>query len=232
MVQVVGKRGACGEFGALGVVELRGVGAHDVWSFVADVEQQPTWNNGVKHSRVVERRGNCKSVHQVLSWNFLALRGDMHLKLDQMEDPAALTINTELTSGTMMRAFRSRVGVRETAPGVCELEMEMFMQPAIFVPFGIRHMVGGQVRRQLRGVLSNLQTRFEARAAARAARGGGGARAGGEEETRQWGAGLALPLWGWQPQWPAAAQQQQLRLQQRLQAQAPWWTAVDIVAAA
>jgi hypothetical protein len=34
----------------------------------------------------------------------------MHLRLDQQEDPAALTINTELESGTMMRAFRSRWG--------------------------------------------------------------------------------------------------------------------------
>jgi hypothetical protein len=45
---------------------------------------------------------------QVLSWNFLALRGDMHLQLAQLEDPKALTIKTELTKGTMMRNFRSR----------------------------------------------------------------------------------------------------------------------------
>lgn len=132
----------------------------------------------------------------MLQWNFLALRGDMHLQLAQHEDPKALTIRTELTGGTMMRNFRSRcgrraaacliawqrgsgswgaaarrahlwatrlacfwrapagrraagpcaaaprrwltaapapsisrrVGVREKAPGKCELEMEMFMQ--------------------------------------------------------------------------------------------------------
>ncbi|KAI8470768.1 MAG: hypothetical protein J3K34DRAFT_249615 [Monoraphidium minutum] len=93
----------------------------------------------------------------------------MHLQLAQQEDPRALTITTELTRGTMMRKFRSRVGVREKAPGVCELEMEMFMQPAIFVPFGIRHMVGGQVRRQLRGVLSSLHQRFDQAPAAKAA---------------------------------------------------------------
>lgn len=74
----------------------------------ADVEQQPQWNRGVKQSRVVARRGNTKSVHQVLQWSFLALRGDMHLALDQREDPRALTISTEMTGGTMMRQFRSR----------------------------------------------------------------------------------------------------------------------------
>lgn len=162
MVDIKGLRGPSGEFGALGVVELSG-NAADVWAFVADVEQQPDWNRGVKCSKIVGRRGNCKSVEQVLAWNFLALRGDMHLKLTQQEDPRALTINTELTSGTMMRRFRSRVGVRPKAPGVCELEMEMFMQPNIYVPFGIRHMVGGQVRRQLKGVLSSLRTKFEER---------------------------------------------------------------------
>jgi hypothetical protein len=32
-----------------------------------------------------------------------------------------------------------------TTPGLCEVEMEMFMQPAIFVPPVIRSVVGMQV---------------------------------------------------------------------------------------
>ncbi|KIZ02432.1 hypothetical protein MNEG_5524 [Monoraphidium neglectum] len=184
-VLIKGLRGPSGEFGALGVVEVNS-SAVDVFRFVADVEQQPTWHHGVKHSKVIGRNGNQKDVHQVLSWNFLALRGDMHLQLAQLEDPKALTIKTELTKGTMMRNFRSRVGVRQKAPGKCELEMEMFVQPNIFVPFGIRGMVGGQVRRQLRGVLSALQEKCERRS---------------EEQQQQqppW-----QPQWQphWQPQW-------------------------------
>jgi len=104
------------------------------------------------------------------------------------------------------------VGVRDKGEGVCELEMEMFMQPSIYVPFGIRSMVGGQVRRQLRGVLSNLQQRFEERAAKARER---------QDEGRRVGFGP--------PQW---LQVHQRHWQQQLQQQPPWWMSIDIVAAA
>jgi hypothetical protein len=133
--------------------------------------------------------------------------------------------------------------VREKSPGVCELEMEMFMAPAIYVPFGIRQMVGGQVRRQLRGVLSNLQQRLAERAAA----GGGGAAA----LARAAAPGqLRGGLGGWQQPWlapwapldgkgGAAAgaacpqRQRHLQLERELRQQPPWWSMpCDIVAAA
>jgi len=51
-------------------------------------------------------------------------------------------------AGSMMRHFSSNVGVQQLGPnqlwdwtGVCR----MFMQPSMCVPFGIRHIVGGQV---------------------------------------------------------------------------------------
>jgi hypothetical protein len=43
----------------------------------------------------------------------------MHLRLDQQEDPSALTINTELESGTMMRQFRSRCAIVVAAAAWC-----------------------------------------------------------------------------------------------------------------
>jgi hypothetical protein len=143
--------------------------------------------------------------------------------------------------------------VRETAPGVCELEMEMFMAPAIYVPFGIRQMVGGQVRRQLRGVLSSLQQRLNERAAVAAAAAAPAAR----KEDWWWGSagrlgvpgdassgGAAVGFGGWQqPPWmmpwgaPAAggagARQKHLQLERQLRQQPPWWSMpIDIVAAA
>jgi hypothetical protein len=47
----------------------------------------------------------------------------------------------------MMRHFSSRVGVQRLGPNQCRLEMSLLMQPSIYVPFGVRHMIGGQVRR-------------------------------------------------------------------------------------
>ena len=93
--------------------------------------------------------------------------------------------------------------------------MEMFVAPSIHVPFGIRPMVGGQVRRQLRGVLASLQERLGERQR----------RADDEAAARreQWG-----QLWGGGgAQWrgPGAW------LQERL-SQPPWWMAVDLIAAA
>ena len=46
----------------------------------------------------------------------------------------------------MMRHFSSRVGVQRLGPNQCRLEMSLLMQPSIYIPFGVRHMVGGQVR--------------------------------------------------------------------------------------
>jgi hypothetical protein len=46
----------------------------------------------------------------------------------------------------MMRHFSSRVGVQRLGPNQCRLEMSLLMQPSIYVPFGVRHMVSGQVR--------------------------------------------------------------------------------------
>ncbi|KAI8468723.1 MAG: hypothetical protein J3K34DRAFT_470605 [Monoraphidium minutum] len=112
MVEIKGLRGPAGEFGALGVIDVPG-GAREVYEFVADVEQQPAWNGAVKASKILERRGGGRqsihqSIHQVLQWNFLALRGDMHMYLEQEEDAKALEITTQLNRGTMMRRFRSR----------------------------------------------------------------------------------------------------------------------------
>lgn len=76
----------------------------------------------------------------------MALRGDFSLHLLVTEEPALLAIRTEMTDGSMMRRFSSSVGVSPTGPGSCRLEMSLFMQPSICVPFGIRSMVGGQVR--------------------------------------------------------------------------------------
>jgi hypothetical protein len=45
----------------------------------------------------------------------------------------------------MMRHFSSRVGVQRLGPNHCRLEMSLLMQPSIYVPFGVRHMVSGQV---------------------------------------------------------------------------------------
>jgi hypothetical protein len=47
----------------------------------------------------------------------------------------------------MMRRFSSHVGVTRTGPSACCLEMTLLMQPNICVPLGVRHLVGGQVRR-------------------------------------------------------------------------------------
>lgn len=48
--------------------------------------------------------------------------------------------------GSMMRHFSSSVGVQRLGPNQCRLEMSLLMQPSIYIPFGVRHMVGGQVR--------------------------------------------------------------------------------------
>lgn len=47
--------------------------------------------------------------------------------------------------GSMMRHFSSSVGVQRLGPNHCRLEMSLMMQPSIYVPFGVRHMVSGQV---------------------------------------------------------------------------------------
>lgn len=83
---------------------------------------------------------------QVLQWSFLALRGDFNMNLAMHEEPSKLQIRTEMLKGSMMRRFSSNVGVKPVGNGKCRLEMDLYMQPMIFVPFGIRHMVGSQVR--------------------------------------------------------------------------------------
>ncbi|GBF95855.1 hypothetical protein Rsub_08446 [Raphidocelis subcapitata] len=154
-VDIKGLRGSNGEFGALGVVTVPG-DADATHAFIADVARQPEWSPGVKAATVEELADGTKAVHQVLTWSFLALRGDMHLRLLQREDAGARGITTQLQSGTMMRSFRSSVSVTEAGPGMSRVEMQLFMAPAIFVPPLVRAMVGAQVRRQLRGVLAAL----------------------------------------------------------------------------
>jgi hypothetical protein len=85
------------------------------------------------------------TVLQVLNWSFLALRGDFNMNLAMHEEPQQLRIRTELLQGSMMRRFSSSVGVTRTGPGACRLTMDLYMQPTVPVPFGIRHMVGHQV---------------------------------------------------------------------------------------
>ena len=62
-------------------------------------------------------------------------------------------------------AGASDLDASAAAPLYFEVEMEMFMAPAIPVPPLVRHLVGAQVRRQLKGVLEALAVALEARAA-------------------------------------------------------------------
>lgn len=57
-----------------------------------------------------------------------------------------MRIRTEMLQGSMMRRFHSNVGVQQLGPKSCKLTMDLYIQPSIYVPFGIRHMVGHQVR--------------------------------------------------------------------------------------
>ncbi|WIA11540.1 hypothetical protein OEZ85_011650 [Tetradesmus obliquus] len=159
-VQVRGARGPCGEYGAIGVVELK-QDAKQVFEFMRRVEEQPSWNPGVKLSQIVNRVANTIHVKQVLNWSFLALRGDFNMNLAMHEEPQQLRIRTELLQGSMMRRFSSSVGVTRTGPGACRLTMDLYMQPAVPVPFGIRAMVGHQVRRQLHGVMEKIKSTVE-----------------------------------------------------------------------
>lgn len=162
MAQVRPIRGPNGEWGAHGVLELDHA-AEDVYAFMREVEDQPRWNAGVKLSEVVRRvSAHTTHVKQVLAWSFLALRGDMALQLAMTEEPAARTIRTELLhGGSMVRRFSSCVGVHATGRARCRLEMQMLMQPGVAVPWGVRHMVGGQVRRQLHGVLDKVKSTLD-----------------------------------------------------------------------
>lgn len=59
-----GARGPCGEYGAIGVVELK-QDAKQVFEFMRRVEEQPSWNPGVKLSQIVNRVANTIHVKQV-----------------------------------------------------------------------------------------------------------------------------------------------------------------------
>jgi hypothetical protein len=63
-VQVRGARGPCGEYGAIGVVELK-QDAKQVFEFMRRVEEQPSWNPGVKLSQIVNKVANTTHVKQV-----------------------------------------------------------------------------------------------------------------------------------------------------------------------
>jgi hypothetical protein len=65
-VQVRGARGPCGEYGAIGVVELK-QDAKQVFEFMRRVEEQPSWNPGVKLSQIVNKVANTTHVKQVRS---------------------------------------------------------------------------------------------------------------------------------------------------------------------
>jgi hypothetical protein len=99
-----------------------------------------------KDSTTIYLHAGPVSLLQVLNWSFLALRGDFNMNLAMHEEPQQLRIRTELLQGSMMRRFSSSVGVTRTGPGACRLTMDLYMQPNVPVPFGIRHMVGHQVR--------------------------------------------------------------------------------------
>jgi hypothetical protein len=95
----------------------------------------------------------------VLNWSFLALRGDFNMNLAMHEEPQQLRIRTELLQGSMMRRFSSSVGVTRIGPGACRLTMDLYMQPTVPVPFGIRHMVGHQV--SAAAVMAPAEVEFE-----------------------------------------------------------------------
>lgn len=63
--------------------------------------------------------------------------------------------------GGFMKRFSSRMTVQELGPDSALLEMQLFMLPSIYVPFGIRSLVGGQVRRQLGGLLNSVKQHVE-----------------------------------------------------------------------
>jgi ribosome-associated toxin RatA of RatAB toxin-antitoxin module len=150
-------RGPCGEYGAHGTVDIE-QDASRVYDFMRQIEEQPKWNAGVKMSQVVGRVNQTTThVKQVLRWSFLALRGDFNVNLAMIEEPQKMQIRTEMLQGSMMRHFSSSVGVQRLGPNQCRLEMSLLMQPSIYVPFGVRHMVSGQVRKQLHGVLTKVK---------------------------------------------------------------------------
>eukprot|EP00877_Chromochloris_zofingiensis_P008664 jgi/Chrzof1/4050/Cz13g18150.t1 len=164
-IDVKGARGPHGEFGASGFVDVD-QNARDVYQFMSRIEDQPSWYQGVKACEVLDVSGTTKRVKQVLQWNFLAIHGNFQMQLLQNEDPNSMNIKTEMVEGSMIKRFHSHVVVKPAGPNRCQLEMSMFMQPNIFVPFGIRHLVGGQVRRQLRGVLTSIKEKIESGACA------------------------------------------------------------------
>lgn len=63
--------------------------------------------------------------------------------------------------GGFMKRFSSRMTVSELSPSSASLEMQMFMLPSIYVPFPVRPLVGGQVRRQLGGLLQSVKLHVE-----------------------------------------------------------------------
>lgn len=161
MLQVWPLRGPSGEFGAHGVIELE-QDADRVYEFMRQIEEQPKWNAGVKQSQVLAKVSPTTShVKQVVRWSFLALHGDFSLNLSVIEDGPSKTITTQLMQGSGMRHFSSWVGVQPLGPRGCRLEMSLLMAPAIYVPGPVRHMVGGQVRKQLHGVLSKVKERLD-----------------------------------------------------------------------
>lgn len=151
-------RGPRGEFGALGVVDVER-DADAVFRFMAAIEEQPRWHDGVKRSRVVAREGHSTlHVQQTLVWKVFALNGAFDLLNRVVEDKAGLRITTEMVrGGAMMRRFSSDVVVQRTGPRCCRLQMAMYMQPNLPVPLGCGALVGGQVRRQLHGVLTKAR---------------------------------------------------------------------------
>lgn len=157
MLQISPLRGAHGEYGAHGVVDIE-QDASRVYDFMRQIEEQPKWNAGVKMSQVIGRVNQTTThVKQVLRWSFLALRGDFNVNLTMTEEPRKMQITTEMMQGSMMRRFSSRVGVQRLGPNQCRLEMSLLMQPNVYIPFGVRHMVGCQVRKQLHGVLVKVK---------------------------------------------------------------------------
>jgi hypothetical protein len=78
-----------------------------------------------------------------------------------LESPASDDGGSNSGRGGFMKRFSSRMTVSELTANSSSLEMQLFMLPSIYVPFGVRSLVGGQVRRQLGGLLQSVKTHVE-----------------------------------------------------------------------
>lgn len=128
-----------------------------LYRMVTDYDLHKTLFKSVKDTKVIGRDGKKKKIRQVLEWRFLRYTGEFTIESNIVEDPESRSVQGKLAKGSFVRKFDTATRIQTVGIGRSRVEVELQMQPAMFVPPGVRQFVQGFANKQVTNMLAKLK---------------------------------------------------------------------------